>query len=161
MAKTYKKKQTRRRHRQRCQRASVRRIRKIQRGGADDAIKAIVEGIEISVVKKALIQVEIIVPPGNPTVTLTVEQTNTPPSNKISKTPVSLILDGKIDFFIVEPTSGSKLQSVYIYLNDNIYGRVMIVVNGNNMGSYDSLVATAIFNAINNKPDLQRYKIKL
>jgi hypothetical protein len=34
----------------------------------------------------------------------------------------------------------------------------MCTVGNENMGSYDKSVATAIFNAINNKRDFQQYK---
>ena len=149
MVKTYKKKQTRRRQRQRRQRASVRRIRKIQRGGADDAIKAIVDGIEISVVKTALSQLIDV----NDTVTLLIEKI-TGDIKITNQTPVSFILDdNKIDFFIFTPPNGVSQRFVYIYLKDKLYGRIMLVINGNKYNdSYNSSVAEAI------KSELIKYK---
>ena len=142
MAKTYKKKQTRRRHRQRRQRASVRRLRKIQRGGegVDDTIKAIVDGIEISVVKNALSQMIDV----NDTVTLIIEKI-TGDTKITNQTPVSFSLDNnKIDFFIFTPPGVSQ-RFVYIYLNDELYGRIMLVINGHKYNdSYHESVANAI-----------------
>ena len=149
MVKTYKKKQTRRRQRQN-KRASVRhgrvrRLRKIQRGGADETIDAIVGGITITNYDNA---------------TLTVDEITT--ENVKPTSPVSFTIDSKkIEFFIATPPGNQGLTQrfVYIFLNGKLYGRVMLVINGAKYNdSYHELVATAIFNAINNKRDFQQYK---
>ena len=149
MVKTYKKKQTRRRQRQN-KRASVRhgrvrRLRKIQRGGADETIDAIVGGITITNYDNA---------------TLTVDEITT--ENVKPTSPVSFTFGNKkIEFFIATPPGNQGLTQrfVYIFLNDKLYGRVMLVINGAKYNdSYHESVATAIFNAINNKRDFQQYK---
>jgi len=149
MVKTYKKKQTRRRRQRQHKRASVRhgrvrRLRKIQRGG-DGTVDAMVNGITITNYDNA---------------TLTVDKITTNNVNRIS--PASFTIDNKkIDFFIAEPPGGQGLTQrfVYIFLDDKPYGRIMLVINGTKYNdSYDKSVATAIFNAINNKRDFQQYK---
>ena len=161
MVNTYKKKQTRRRQRQRRQRASVRhgrvrRLRKIQRGGADETIDAIVNGIEISGIKTALVR--FVEPSDN--VTLMVDEITT--ENVKPTSPVSFTFGNKnIEFFITTPPGNQGLTQrfVYIFLNGKLYGRVMLVINGAKYNdSYHESVATAIFNAINNKRDFQQYK---
>lgn len=143
MVKTYKKKQTRRRQRQRRQRASVRRIRKIQRGGEPDTdTDAFVKSIQL--------------PSFLADVTLSVEEVSTKPDRFIPDSPKTSVTktknNKKIEFFIVAPNPLSNLQSVYIYINENLHGRVMITVGESNHGSYDSETASAIFLAIKNKP---------
>ena len=161
MVKTYKKKQTRRRQRRNSKRASVRhgrvrRLRKIQRGGADETIDAIVNGIEISGIKTAL--VSFVEPSDN--VTLMVDEITT--ENVIPTSPVSFTFGNKkIEFFIATPPGNQGLSQrfVYIFLNNNLYGRIMLVINKTKINdSYHESVATAIFNAINKKPDIQQYK---
>ena len=141
MVKTYKKKQTRRRDRQRRQRASVRHIRKIQRGGEPDTdTDAFVKSIQL--------------PEFMSGVTLSVEEVYTKPDRFIPdnrKTPVTITKNNKkIEFFIVAPKPLSNQQSIYIYINEKLHGRVMITVGKDNMGSYNSETSDAIFLAIKN-----------
>ena len=85
----------------------------------------------------------------NDTVTLLIEKI-TGDAKIMNQTPVSFILDdNKIDFFIFTPPNGVSQRFVYIYLNDNLYGRIMLVINGNKYNdSYNSSVAEAIKSAL-------------
>jgi hypothetical protein len=161
MVKTYKKKQTKRRRQRQNKRASVRhgrvqRLRKIQRGGADDDVVNIVESIQ-SDVKSALVTNEIAVDDTDVTLSVDSADHNISCQNNIS---VTFKIKSKNIKFCIVTLPNSSTQSVYIYLNDKLHGRVMCTVGKNNMGSYHKLVATAIFNAINNKRDFQQYKTK-
>ena len=144
--------------------SSGRRHRFFKRGGepvVDPTIKAIVDGIETTVKTKLEIGSDV-------NLKLDVDLISYDDNSSIPTTSTPLLFDfqgKKIKFVIVKLKSNSN-QSVYIYMYDTsemkyiLYGKVMVTIDKNNMGSYYPDVATAIFNAINLKPDLQQYKQK-
>lgn len=157
--------QTRNYHHRKGTVSSGRRHKFFKRGGEepiDPTIMAIVNGVENTVKTKLGFE-------SSENLKLDIEripyvdQTSQP----VTDTPILFDFQGKkIKFVIVKPNSNSNKQSVYVYMYDNskmtyvLYGKVMVTVSRENMGSYDKSVATAIFNAIDLKPDLQQYKQK-
>jgi hypothetical protein len=142
--------------------SSRRRHKFFKRGGwgegeqpIDSTIKMLVDGVQNTV--KTNIGLN-----SNDTFELGVKQFIEPSSSSIvSHYPTEFTIDDKtIKFVIVKPNTKSIMQSVYIYLNDKLYGNVTIIINNTNMDSYDEEYATIIFNAINLKPDYKDYKQK-
>lgn len=142
--------------------SSGRRHKFFKRGGQpvidstiDPTIKMLVDGVENTVKTKFGLTTNDI------SLKLGVEQNSSKPSKDITSTPIVLNIDDKrIKFVIVEPNPNSNQQSVYIYLDDRIYGRVTIITPGGTHNSYDEFIAKIIFNCINLKPDYQNYKQK-
>lgn len=128
-----------------------------KRGGSgEDAINAIVTGIEIGGIKFALN--EIVAQSDN--VTLKVEKiTGVQKSIPTTSKPVSFTIDNEtIDFYIDTPPNTVSQRFVYIFLNGKLYGRIMLVINGNKYNdSYNVAVANAIQTSLikykNNKKD--------
>ena len=129
-----------------------------KRGGSgEDAINAIVTGIEIGGIKNALTLIGIV--NNNDNVTLQVEKINDV-SKSIPElsTPVSFKIDDTIEFCIGKPPNTVSQRFVYIFLNGKLYGRIMLVINGNKYNdSYNVAVANAIQISLikykNNKKD--------
>ncbi len=144
--------------------SSRRRHKFFKRGGwgegeqpIDPTIKMLVDDVQDTVKTKIGLN-------SNDTFKLGVKQFIEPsPSSSsiVSHYPTEFTIDDKtIKFVIVKPNLKSNMQSVYIYLNDNLYGNVTIIINNTNMDSYDENYAIIIFNAINLKHDYQDYKQK-
>ena len=142
--------------------SSGRRHKFFKRGGQppieppiDPTIKMIVDGVENTV------KTNFGLTSNNTSLKLGVERISSKPLKVITDTPIVFEIDSKqINFVIVEPNRNSSEQSVYVYLDDEIYGRVSIITTDGPRNSYDKSIATIIFNAINLKPDLQQYKQK-
>jgi hypothetical protein len=121
----------------------------------DPTIKILVDGVENTV------KTNFGIPSDDKSLKLGVEQNSSKPLKVITATPIVFKIDGKqIDFVIVEPNQNSDQQSVYVYLDDRIYGRVTITTPRGTQNSYDKSIATIIFIALNTKPDYQKYKQK-
>ncbi len=130
-----------------------------KRGGSgEDAINAIVTGIEIGGIKNALTLIGIV--DDRDIVTLQVEKINdVSKSIPTTSKPVSFTIDNEtIDFYIDTPPNTVSQRFVYIFLNGKLYGRIMLVINGNKYNdSYNVAVANAIQTSLikykNNKKD--------
>lgn len=145
--------------------SSGRRHKFFKRGGEppiDPTIQAIIDGVENTVKTKLGLT-------SDDKLKLVVERISydDQTSRPITSTPLLFhFQDKKIKFVIVAPLPNSILQSVYIYMYDTsemkyiLYGKVMVTIGIDNMGSYHESVSTVIFNAINSKPDFQQYKQK-
>jgi hypothetical protein len=141
---------------------SGRRHKFFKRGGwgegeqpIDRTIKTLVDGVQNTVKRNIDLN-------SNDTFELGVKQFIEPSSSSIElHNPTEFTIDDKtIKFVIVKPNLKSNMHSVYIYLNDKLYGNVTIIINNTNMDSYDKDYARFIFNAINLKPDYEDYKKK-
>jgi len=145
--------QTRIHRRKKTAVSSRRRHYFFKRGGGkeDDVINIIIRNIENTVKTKLGIA------SNDDSMKLDVIKNDTSPSKEIHEPTIFQIDDNNIKAVIVEPKQGYSGQSVYMFINNNIYC-ITITFNTETMSSYDKGLAAIIFNAINLNKDLNVYK---
>jgi len=128
-----------------------RRHKFFKRGGGekeDNAIKPILEGLDFGILKNAMIQQDLIDNGSNVSLKLNTNtnsmsiSSTTEPTTKVSFTLDDMLIEFK------SYTSG-KLGEVYVFVDTQLYGKIIIVINTNTeVNDYSAEVATAINYAV-------------
>jgi hypothetical protein len=131
--------------------SSGRRRHFFKRGGGekeDNAIKPILEGLDFGILKNAMIQQDLIDNGSNVSLKLNTNtnsmsiSSTTEPTTKVSFTLDDMLIEFK------SYTSG-KLGEVYVFVDTQLYGKIIIVINTNTeVKDYSAEAATAINSAV-------------
>lgn len=138
--------QTRIHHRKGTAVSSRRRDYFFKRGGGkeEEVINTILQGLDFGILKKAMIQQDIIT---DPLTRVSLALSAIPTSINTNPTTVSFTLDGmNIEFKLYV---NGRLGEVYVFIDNQLVGKIVVVINNEHIiTDYDAATATAINSAV-------------